>query len=54
MSDRGHTFGAPVGSGLGSPPIQVMMQNPFNLSDLQFLPLSNGNNYVSCLFHGLL
>lgn len=35
MSDRGHTFGAPVGSGLGSPPIQVMMQNPFNLSDLQ-------------------
>lgn len=33
-------------------PIQVMMQTPFNLSDLQLPSLSNGNNYVSRLLQG--
>ena len=33
-------------------PIQVMMQTPFNLSDLQLPSLSHGNNYVSRLLQG--
>ena len=33
-------------------PIQVTMQTPFHLSDLQLPSLSNGNNHVSCLLQG--